>query len=74
MRERKTEAQLQRDCDVFNKACPVGSTVLYESVIGMTGALPYTTRTPAEVLSGHTAVVWLDGKRGCVAIDHCRPV
>ncbi|WP_256701045.1 hypothetical protein [Caballeronia sordidicola] len=34
----------------------------------------YVTRTPAEVLSGHTAVVWLDGKSGCVAVSHCVPI
>ena len=32
----------------------------------------FTTRTPAEVLSGHTAVVWLNGKAGCVCVDACR--
>ncbi|MBZ0104010.1 MAG: hypothetical protein K8H84_00115 [Sulfuricella denitrificans] len=34
----------------------------------------FTTRTPAEVLSGHTAVVWLNGKSGCVCVDACRKV
>lgn len=31
----------------------------------------YTTRTEAQVLSGHTAVVWLNGKAGCVCIEAC---
>jgi hypothetical protein len=73
VRERKTQAQLQRDCDIFNKAFPVGSDLLYEDVIGVTGEKPYKTRSEASVLSGHTAVVWLEGKSGCVCIDHCRP-
>jgi hypothetical protein len=73
MRERKTQAQLQRDCDVFNKAFPVGSPVLYEEVVGLSDAKLYATRSEAQVLSGHTAVVWLEGKSGCVCIDHCRP-
>lgn len=33
-----------------------------------------TTRTEAEVLGGHTAVVWLNGKSGCVACSACRPL
>jgi hypothetical protein len=72
--KKKTLEQLQRDCAIFNRAFPVGSEVLYESVIGVTGAARYTTRTEASILSGHTAVVWLEGKSGCVAIDHCKPV
>lgn len=36
-------------------------------------AVRYTTRTEAQVLSGHTAVVWLNGKAGCVCIDACTP-
>ena len=34
----------------------------------------FKTRTEAQVLSGHTAVVWLEGKSGCVCCDACRPV
>lgn len=34
----------------------------------------FRTRTAAQVLSGHTAVVWLEGKAGCVCCDACRPV
>ncbi|MGV2904634.1 hypothetical protein [Achromobacter sp. AGC25] len=37
-------------------------------------AQTFKTKTEAEVLSGHTAVVWLEGKRGCVAVSHCTPV
>lgn len=32
----------------------------------------HTTRTEAQVLSGHTAVVWLNGKAGCVCIEACK--
>jgi len=32
------------------------------------------TRTAASILGGHTAVVWLEGVGGCVAIGHCIPV
>jgi hypothetical protein len=29
----------------------------------------FKTRTEAQMLSGHTAVVWLEGKSGCVACE-----
>jgi hypothetical protein len=31
------------------------------------------TRSRAEVLSGHTAVIWLVGVRGCVALERVKP-
>jgi hypothetical protein len=34
----------------------------------------FTTRTVAQVLMNHTAVVWLDGKAGCVCVEACKPV
>jgi len=57
----------------WNARVKVGDTVEYAEVKG-DPAGRYEVRTPAEVLMGHTAVVWLKGKRGCVAISHCRPV
>ena len=50
-----------------------GDTVEYR---GYQEAEPqtFTTRTPAEVLSGHTAVLWLNGMSGCVCVDACRKV
>ena len=32
------------------------------------------TVSEASILSGHTSVVWLDGERGCVALDACAPI
>jgi len=52
----------------------VGDTVEYREVIGLTEPQTFKTKTPADVLSGHTAVVWLEGKRGCVAVSHCTPI
>jgi hypothetical protein len=34
----------------------------------------YETRSEASVLGGHSAVIWLDGKSGCVALEACVPV
>lgn len=58
----------------FNAVVKIGDTVEYSEVIGVTDPICYQTKTEAEVLSGHTAVVWLVGKRGCVAVSHCKPV
>jgi hypothetical protein len=32
------------------------------------------TRSTAELLSGHTAVVWIEGEVGCIALTHVQPV
>jgi hypothetical protein len=63
----------QKEVDAWNTTVPVGTAVDYTSYPGAK-AERFATRTAAEVLSGHTAVVWLQGKSGCVAISHCRPV
>lgn len=64
----------QKEVDAWNARVKVGDTVQYEEVKGVTEAQTFKTKTEAEVLSGHTAVVWLEGKRGCVAVSHCTPV
>ena len=66
MRKRNPQAE----ADKFNARVPVGSLVSYSSMLG-DEPKQYRTRTPAEVLSGHTAVVWLEGKAGCVCCSHC---
>lgn len=57
----------------WNETVVVGDTVEYRA---SPSAPPqtFTTRTPAEVLMGHTAVVRLAGKAGCVAVRACRKV
>lgn len=57
----------------WNAKVSVGDAVEYRSY---PEAEPqtFTTQTAAEILSGHTAVVWLNGKSGCVCLDACRPV
>lgn len=62
-----------REVEEWNAKVKVGDTVDYR---GYPEADPqrFTTRTPAQVLSGHTAVVWLNGKAGCVCCDACKLV
>ncbi|WP_446903030.1 hypothetical protein [Burkholderia sp. YIM B11467] len=63
----------QKAVDDWNARVQVGATIQYSEVRG-DAPKTFTTRTAAEVLSGHTAVVWLNGKSGCVAISHCTPI
>lgn len=64
----------QKEVDAFNARVMVGDLIEYSEVIGMTEPKRFNTATEAQVLSGHTAVVWLEGKSGCVAVSHCKPV
>jgi hypothetical protein len=64
----------QKLVDEFNSHVNVGDVVEYSEVIGVTDPVRYATESAAEVLGGHTAVLWLVGKRGCVAVAHCKPV
>lgn len=57
----------------WNAKIAVGDEVEYRSYPDSEPEV-FKTRTPAEVLSGHTAVVWLEGKAGCVCVDACRKV
>jgi hypothetical protein len=73
MNARAKRPDPQKEVDAWNNAVTVGDEVDYISYPGAK-AQRFTTRTAAEVLSGHTSVVWLNGKSGCVATSHCRLV
>lgn len=61
----------QKEADAFNAQVKIGDEVIYHEVIGDGKPQRFRTRTEAQVLSGHTSVVWLDGKSGCVCTSHC---
>ena len=63
--------KLEAEAAAFNARFPVSAEVDYSEVVGMGVPVRYRTRSPAEVLSGHTVVVWLTGQSGCVACSHC---
>ena len=65
---------LESQCQKWNNAYPVGTSVEYHPVIGDSAFRQRATVSKAQVLSGHTAVIWLDGERGCVALDACVPI
>ena len=65
----------QIEVDNFNRSVPVGTMVRYWKMdrVGEpsgTGKI----RHPATVLSGHTAVGWVEGCSGCVALTHIEVV
>lgn len=74
MRKQPTEQQLQAQVDAWNAKNAVGTEVDYSAILGDPPTLRSKTRSEAQVLSGHTAVVWLEAKPGCVCIDNCKPL
>jgi hypothetical protein len=68
---RMTTDELQHWCDAWNAAHPVGCDVTLKKDSGE--LLRTKTRSKAEVLSGHSAVIWLDGVRGCYLLDRVTP-
>jgi hypothetical protein len=73
MRRQKTAATLERECMLWNAMNPIGTEVEYHPVIGEASHRITRTRTGAYVLSGHTAVIFIEGQAGCVALDACKP-
>lgn len=65
--------KLQADCDKFNNRCAVGGRV---SVKLDFVDEPYltVTRSEAQILSGHSAVVWLADVTGCYLLDRVTPI
>jgi hypothetical protein len=69
---RKTGAQLQVACDKFNAAHPVGAAVTVDLDGGEKRET--VTTSEAQVLSGHSAVIWLKGISGCYLLDRVTPL
>lgn len=66
-RQAQATAKLQAKCDKFNAAHQVGASV---SVKLDSGEVRETvTNSEAQVMGGHTAVIWLDGISGCYDLD-----
>jgi hypothetical protein len=58
---------MQSKCDAFNERHPVGSSVMVVKDLGE--KIETKVKYPAEILSGHSAVVWLEGISGCYMLD-----
>ncbi len=72
MRQPPSPAALQRQCDDFNQRYPVGQRVSVRKDSGE--AIVTATREPAEVLGGHSAVIWLEGITGCYLLARVSPI
>lgn len=62
---------LQNECDNWNRLYPVGTEVIRTDDFGKTHLTK--TRSQAQVLSGHTAVIWVEGYTGCYRLDRIQP-
>lgn len=71
-REQAKLDKLQATCDKFNAANPVGTEVLLKKD-GHDELFPTKTRSTAQVLSGHSAVIWLENVSGCYLLDRVTP-
>lgn len=70
MSKERSAARLQAICDAWNEANPVGARVV---CLRDTGPVFTTTRTPVQVLSCHTPVIWLSGISGCYDLERVKP-
>lgn len=63
-------AAMQAACDRFNARHAIGATVMCWPGPREGAPVPRTVSGPACVLSGHTAVVYVSGGGGCIALSH----
>ena len=70
-RQAQATAKLQAACDKFNAMHQVGAAVSVELDSGEVRET--VTTSEAQVLSGHTAVIWLAGINGCYLLERVTP-
>lgn len=69
-REKYQRNQVQKEqakVDSWNAKHPPGTPVIVHKDFG--DVVETITRSVAEVLGGHTAVIWLEGISGCYDLD-----
>lgn len=69
---RPDPAALQQQCDRFNAEYEIGQWVTVRKDNGE--GLITRTRSRAEVLSGHSAVIWVEALSGCYLLDRIIPM
>jgi hypothetical protein len=74
MRNQLSLRQLEHVCDRWNARHPVGTPVIYHPVIGEKAGRSTKTTMPASILSGHSAVLFVEGVAGCVALEAVEPI
>lgn len=65
--------KLQAECDAFNAQCPIGGKVSVKIDFADEPRITVTT-SEAQILSGHSAVVWMEGVSGCYLLSHVTPI
>ncbi len=67
-----SEAEIsdQRAVEIFNERHPVGTPVRFWPGVKVGEGILSKVRAQAEILSGHTPVVWVEGCAGCIALTH----
>ena len=68
MKRRKRDLEVE----LWNLKYPVGTPVHVRMDSGEKRETK--TRSKAEILSGHTAVIWLEGITGCYCLDRVKPL
>lgn len=59
--------------DRWNRHHPIGAAVRYWTGERDGDGKTSVTRTVAELLGGHTPVVWVEGEASCIALTHVEP-
>lgn len=70
--KRRSQWEVQKQVDEWNDRVEVGDTVVVQLDSGE--RLRTRTRSEADILGGHSPVVWLEGVAGCYALERVRPV
>jgi hypothetical protein len=71
MSRQPSAAALARQCAEWNERHRVGTPVTLRKDDGT--LVDTVTKSAAEILSGHTAVIWLEGIAGCYALERVSP-
>lgn len=70
--KRPSVRRLQAECDRFNAKVNVGDEV-FVKLDGVDEPFRTRTRSVAQILSGHSAVIWLEAVSGCYLLDRVTP-
>ena len=68
--KRMSPAAMQRAVDKFNANYSIGDVILVHPIAGEPETVERTIISPADILSGHTPVVYVSGGGGCWALSH----
>lgn len=69
--KRKTLKQLQAECDKFNAANAIGADV-FVKLDGIEEPFKTKTKSTAQIMGGHTAVIWLENVSGAYKLDRVK--